>query len=74
MYTNNAYLNNSTLDIKDKSKPLIVPVAGRIIYIPVRNFQPGVREAGRTFNYCILLPEKLIFILTEKNKLSQPAI
>lgn len=28
MYTNNAYLNNSTLDIKDKSKPLIVTSCG----------------------------------------------
>ncbi|MBQ8316873.1 MAG: helix-turn-helix transcriptional regulator [Lachnospiraceae bacterium] len=28
MYTSNAYLNNSTLDIKDKSKPLIVTSCG----------------------------------------------
>lgn len=28
MYTNNAYLNNTTLDIKDKSKPLIVTSCG----------------------------------------------
>ena len=28
MYTNNAYLNNSTQDIKDKSKPLIVTSCG----------------------------------------------
>lgn len=28
MYTNNAYLNNSLLDIKDKSKPLIVTSCG----------------------------------------------
>lgn len=28
MYTNNAYLNNSLLDIKDKSKPLIVTCCG----------------------------------------------
>lgn len=28
MYTNNAYLNNSRLDIKDKSKPLIVTSCG----------------------------------------------
>lgn len=28
MYTNNAYLNNSMLDIKDKSKPLIVTSVG----------------------------------------------
>lgn len=24
MYTNNAYLNNSTIDRKDKSKPLVI--------------------------------------------------
>ncbi len=28
MYTNNAYLNNSVVDIKDKSKPLIVTSCG----------------------------------------------
>ena len=28
MYINNAYLNNTTLDIKDKSKPLIVTSCG----------------------------------------------
>ena len=28
MYTNNAYLNNSTIDIKDKTKPLIVTSCG----------------------------------------------
>ena len=28
MYTNNAYLNNSTIDRKDKSKPLVVTMCG----------------------------------------------
>ena len=28
MYTNNAYLNHSTMDRKDKSKPLIVTMCG----------------------------------------------
>ena len=28
MYTNNTYLNNTTIDIKDKSKPLIVTSVG----------------------------------------------
>lgn len=28
MYTNNAYLNNSTIDQKDKSKPLVITMCG----------------------------------------------
>ena len=28
MYTNNAYLNHSTMDRKDKSKPLVVTMCG----------------------------------------------
>lgn len=28
MYTNNVYLNNSTIDRKDKSKPLVVTMCG----------------------------------------------
>ena len=28
MYTNNAYLNHSTIDRKDKSKPLVVTMCG----------------------------------------------
>ena len=28
MYTNNAYLNNSTVDRKDKSKPLVITMCG----------------------------------------------
>ena len=28
MYTNNAYLNNSTIDRKDKSKPLVITMCG----------------------------------------------
>ena len=28
MYTNNAYLNNFTVDRKDKSKPLVITMCG----------------------------------------------
>ncbi len=28
MYTNNAYMNNSTVDRKDKSKPLVITMCG----------------------------------------------
>ena len=46
MYTNNAYLNNSTLDIKDKSKPLIVTSCGTY-HLYTRPNLPTWRPRGR---------------------------
>ncbi|MBQ8314501.1 MAG: helix-turn-helix transcriptional regulator [Lachnospiraceae bacterium] len=46
MYTNNAYLNNSTLDIKDKSKPLIVTSCGTY-HLYTRPKLPTWRPRGR---------------------------
>lgn len=46
MYTNNAYLNNSTRDIKDKSKPLIVTSCGTY-HLFSRPKLPTWRPRGR---------------------------
>lgn len=46
MYTNNAYLNNSTIDIKDKSKPLIVTSCGTY-HLFTRPKLPTWRPRGR---------------------------
>lgn len=46
MYTNNAYLNNSTIDIKDKSKPLIVTSCGTY-HLYTRPKLPTWRPRGR---------------------------
>ena len=46
MYANNAYLNNSTLDIKDKSKPLIVTSCGTY-HLYTRPKLPTWRPRGR---------------------------
>lgn len=46
MYTSNAYLNNSTLDIKDKSKPLIVTSCGTY-HLYTRSKLPTWRPRGR---------------------------
>ena len=46
MYTNNAYLNNSTQDIKDKSKPLIVTSCGTY-HLYTRPKLPTWRPRGR---------------------------
>lgn len=46
MYTNNAYLNNSTQDIKDKSKPLIVTSCGTY-HLYTRPKLPTWRPKGR---------------------------
>lgn len=58
MYTNNAYLHNSMLDIKDKSKPLIVTSCGtyRLYTRPVL---PTWRPRGR-------LDFQLIYIVSGK--------
>ena len=46
MYTNNEYLNNSTQDIKDKSKPLIVTSCGTY-HLYTRPKLPTWRPRGR---------------------------
>ena len=46
MYTNNAYLNNKTMDIKDKSKPLIVTSCGTY-HLYTRPKLPTWRPRGR---------------------------
>ncbi len=46
MYTNNAYLNNSVLDIKDKSKPLVVTSVGTY-HLYTRPILPTWRPRGR---------------------------
>ena len=50
MYTNNAYLNNSTIDRKDKSKPLVVTSVGLTSYIRTLNFPPGDHVAELIFS------------------------
>ena len=62
MYTSNAYLNNSTLDIKDKSKPLIVTSCGTYHLFTRPNFLPGDLADESIFNYYILPLVKRIFI------------
>ncbi|MBQ3559329.1 MAG: AraC family transcriptional regulator [Agathobacter sp.] len=46
MYTSNAYLNNTLLDIKDKSKPLIVTSCGTY-HLYTRPILPTWRPRGR---------------------------
>ena len=46
MYTNSAYLNNTLLDIKDKSKPLIVTSCGTY-HLFTRPKLPTWRPNGR---------------------------
>ena len=45
MYTNNAYLNHSTIDRKDKSKPLVVTMCGTYSSTHALNYLPGDLEA-----------------------------
>ena len=58
MYTNNAYLNNCTLDIKDKSKPLIVTSCGTY-HLYTRPKLPTWRPRGR-------LDFQLLYVATGK--------
>ena len=46
MYANNAYLNNTTMDIKDKSSPLIVTSCGTY-HLFTRPKLPTWRPRGR---------------------------
>ena len=50
MYTNNAYLNHSTIDRKDKSKPLVVTMCEHISYTHVLNCLPGDLVADLIFS------------------------
>ena len=74
MYTNNAYLNNTTMDIKDKSKPLIVTSCGTYHLFTRPNYQPGDHVVVVTFSYCTLHLEKPTFISAKKKRLLQPVI
>lgn len=58
MYTNNAYLNNTLLDVKDKSKPLIVTSCGTY-RLYTRPMLPTWRPRGR-------LDFQLIYIASGK--------
>lgn len=58
MYINSAYLNNSTIDIKDKSKPLIVTSCGTY-RLYTRPKLPTLRPRGR-------LDYQLIYIASGK--------
>ena len=58
MYTNNAYLNHSTIDRKDKSKPLVVTMCGTY-KLYTRPKLPTWRPRGR-------LDVQLIYIAAGK--------
>lgn len=69
MYTNNAYLNNTMLDIKDKSKPLIVTSCGtyRLYTRPVL---PTWRPRGRLdFQLLYIASGKAHFHFGDKEKI-----
>lgn len=72
MYTDSAYWRNTKLDFKDKKHPLFVGSCGTY-HLYTKYKLPTYRPmAGWIISFCILLPEKLIFILTEKKKFSLP--
>ena len=50
MYTNNAYLNNSTIDRKDKSKPLVVTMCGTYKLYTHPKLPPGDHVAELIFS------------------------
>lgn len=63
MYTNNAYLNNSTIDRKDKSKPLVITMCGTY-KLYTRPKLPTWRPRGRLdFQLLYIAAGKAIFIL-----------
>ena len=74
MYTNNAYLNNTTMDIKDKSKPLIVTSCGTY-HLFTRPKLPTWRPRGRRdFQLLYIASGKPTFISAKKKRLLQPVI
>lgn len=69
MYTNNAYLNNSTLDIKDKSKPLIVTSCGTY-RLYTRPKLPTWRPRGRLdFQLLYIASGKAYFHFKDKEQI-----
>ena len=74
MYTNNAYLNNSTIDRKDKSKPLVITMCGTYkLYTRPKlptwrprgrlDFQLIYIAAGKAHFILITMMKKLLFML-----------
>ncbi len=51
MYMNSAYLNNSLIDFRDKSRPLIVGSCGTY-HLFTRPELPTHREGGWIFRFC----------------------
>lgn len=69
MYTNNAYLNNSKIDIKDKSKPLIVTSVGTY-HLHTRPKLPTFRPRGRRdFQLLYIAAGKAHFYFDEKEEI-----
>ena len=69
MYTNNAYLNNSKIDIKDKSKPLIVTSVGTY-HLHTRPKLPTFRPHGRRdFQLLYIAAGKAHFYFDEKEEI-----
>ena len=69
MYTNNAYLNNSKIDIKDKSKPLIVTSVGTY-HLHTRPKLPTFRpHGGRDFQLLYIAAGKAHFYFDEKEEI-----
>ncbi len=69
MYANNAYLNNSTLDVKDKSKPLIVTSCGTY-RLYTRPKLPTWRPRGRMdFQLLYIASGKAHFHFNGKEKI-----
>lgn len=69
MYSNNAYLNNTVIDIKDKSKPLIVTSCGTY-HLFTRPKLPTWRPRGRVdFQLLYIASGKAHFHFGEKEKI-----
>lgn len=69
MYTNNAYLNNTLLDIKDKSKPLIVTSCGTY-HLHTCPVLPTWRPRGRLdFQLIYIASGKAHFHFDEKEEI-----
>lgn len=74
MYTNNAYLNNSKIDIKDKSKPLIVTSVGTY-HLHTRPKLPTFRpHGGRDFQLLYIAAGKAHFYFDEKEEIDKATI
>ena len=74
MYTNNAYLNNSTIDRKDKSKPLVITMCGTYkLYTRPKlptwrprgrlDFQLLYIAAGKAHFHFVTMMKQLLFML-----------